>query len=74
VTLIDRYRSNRPRRRPYGGSEVIHRSGAKAWFELWSVSDARLWITSRQAPRLITNCCPLQRMNRTRLSNQAGKL
>jgi hypothetical protein len=22
------------RRRPYGSSEVIHRSGAKAWFEL----------------------------------------
>jgi hypothetical protein len=33
---------SRPRRRPYGSSEVIHRSGAKAWFELWSVNDARL--------------------------------
>jgi hypothetical protein len=30
------------RSRPYGSSEVIHRSGAKAWIELWSVSDARL--------------------------------
>jgi hypothetical protein len=30
------------RTRPYGGSEVIHRSGAKARFELWSVSDAGL--------------------------------
>jgi hypothetical protein len=33
---------SRPRRRPYGSSEVIHRSGAKAGFELWSVRDARL--------------------------------
>jgi hypothetical protein len=36
------YNRSRPRRRPYGSSEVIHRSGAKAGFELWSVSDARL--------------------------------
>jgi len=33
---------SRPRRRPYGGSEVIHQAGAKASFQLWSVSDPRL--------------------------------
>ena len=32
----------RTRRRPYGGSEVIHRSGAKALVLLWSVSDAKI--------------------------------
>ena len=41
---LEFHSGNRPRsrRRPYGSSEVIHRSGAKAWIELWSVSDARL--------------------------------
>jgi hypothetical protein len=65
----------RTRRRPYGGSEVIHQAGAKAGFELWSVSD----------PEIVNNFAPSASpgyelsssskwMNRTRLSNQAGKL
>jgi len=36
------------RRRPYGGSEVIHQAGAKASFQLWSVSD----------PQIVNNFAP----------------